>query len=357
MRNKNIFSLSLFFLLILSGCTKTTNVLSTVSSATQSWQTTINATLSCEIVLHIHFGDGIDDFAPYQDSAQIIPHFITLDQDGNLYLDDQVNSRILKYTDLNQPPSIIDIPRYRVEDGLPYYPIYWLGMVVSNDHIYILHNPVAIADEHLLVSVHEMDGTETALIDINNLTQLSESARSTIGQNWAVYSIHSDENGGVFLFFPNYGYIHIDSDLDVDIVDPVEMGFQRGSNLISGWNGILYSSDANGIVMANYRTEQSIVWNEFRDGLQTYGLVSNNIIGVDSNGNALFTSGSGVGIFDPETEMILFVQNEYPEYSDMSLYYADYLLTMAPDGAIYRFDSTNWPESRKLLRCEFVPLP
>jgi len=30
---------------------------------------------------------------------------------------------------------------------------------------------------------------------------------------------------------------------------------------------------------------------------------------------------------------------------------------MSPDGAIYRFDSTNWPESRELLRCEFVPLP
>lgn len=357
MRNKRIFSLPLFFLLILSGCIKITDVISTASSATQSPQTMINATLSCEIVLHIQFGDGIDDFAPHQDSSQIIPHSITFDQDGNLYLDDQVNNRILKYTYLNQQPSIINIPNYRVEEGLPYYPIYWLDMVVSNDRIYILHNPVAIADEHLLVSIHEMDGTEIALIDINNLPQLSESARSTIGQNWAVYSLHSDGYGGVFLFFPNYGYIHIDPDLNVNIVDPVELGFRRGSNLVSGWDGILYSSDAIGIVIAQYRTEQSIEWNEFRDELQAYGLQSNNIIGVDINGNALFTSGSGIGIFDPQTEMILFAQNELPEYSDMSLYYADYLFTIAPDGAIYRFDSTNWPESRDLLRCEFVPLP
>jgi hypothetical protein len=317
-----------------------------------------NSTFTCGSILQITYGDTPDAFSS---NTLPIPSFITFDPNGTLYLDDQVNSRIFKYSDIDEPPTSIIIPEHRSDNIVTLRP-YWLGIVVTNDRIYILHNPATTPENHLLLSVHEIDGNEIFLLDVNSLSIITERERNVIAQNWMLFSLYSDGHGGVFINLPVEGnFLHFNSDNieQVTVMHPAELGFEPVGNFVSGWNGVMYSRsiETNRIVMIQYGTGQNMDWSDYNNALQHYGFETSAIIGIDLEGTTLFSESRGYGLFNPESGEILFSTITFPENGDSNIESSDHNLVMAPDGAIYRFDSTNWPESRELLRCEFVPLP
>jgi hypothetical protein len=315
----------------------------------------VNAELECEPVLLISIGDGEGEYSPY---GEPVPSFITFDPNGNLYLDDQVNSRLLRYSDFSSPPEVIIIPQYQSEDSFTNI-LNWLDIVVTNDRIYILHNPAVTPDHHLLISVHDLDGIEINLLDINTFSEISDVEKSQIFENWMLFSMTPDGHGGIYIAFPiGRSYIHIANSYQHHILTYENIGFEPHGYFITGWNGQIYSrNDDEQTMVIDYETGQSTEWQIFNQDLRGLGIENVYIQGTDLEGNTLFISNSGVGFYNPLLREILLSNVALPENSDVEIESADNNLVMAPDGAIYRFDSTNWPESRELLRCEFLPLP
>lgn len=316
----------------------------------------INAELECEPVLHISMGDGEGEFSPY---GEPVPSFITFDPSGNLYLDDQVNSRLFRYSNLDQPPEIINIPLYRDENEISYL-TYWLGIVATTDRIFIMHNPAITPNHHLLISVHDEEGIEMAVLDINVYSEIPANERDATEQNWRMMSMDSDGHGGIYIYLPVEGYFsHINSRYQMTIFRTDELGLDPYGYLVSGWNGLMYSHEheTHRIVLMQYGTGQNMDWMNFNDIFSGYGFEQIFIYGADINGNVLFSGSNGSGLFENQSGDILLTSRLLPDSIDPSIQEMDNEFSMDPDGAIYRFDSTNWPESRELLRCEFVPLP
>jgi len=348
-----LFSIAL---ILIQGCSSVSKPTpqSTVSGETP--YTLVNTDFVCEPVLHLSIGEGEEEFTPY---VEPVPTFITFDLEGNLYLDDQVNSRLFRYSDFDLPPEIIQIPLHRAENVGAYFQ-YWLGIVVTTDRIYIMHNPELTPNHHLLISVLNMDGTEITLLDINTYSEIPAYEGDAIEQNWRMISMDSDGHGGIFIYLPIEGYFaHINRRYQMTILRTDELGLDPYGYLVSGWNGLMYSHEheTHRIVLMHYGTGQNIDWMNFNDTLSRNGFEQSFIYGADIDGNVLFSGSNGAGLYENQSGDILLTSRLFSNSIDPSIQEMDNEFSMSPDGAIYRFDSTNWPESRELLRCEFVPLP
>jgi hypothetical protein len=352
---KRNFVILFVILLLITGCS---NIPQKTILPTPPWYSIINANLACVSVFQIEYGYEIFDFAPFSEHPQVTPHFIGFDQEGNIYMDDQGNDRILRYSDFNQPPAIIQIPSYReAATSQPYQP-FWLDMEVTDERIYILHNAGVTNSEHMLLSVHAMDGTEIRLIDLSTSPQFSENERNRMEENWVLYSLRSDAHGGVVIYSVDSGDIHINQELEVSILNPPGTNLYSNRFLLPGWNGMLYSYQpgTSQIIMLHYITGQSTEWSQFNDRLEELGLNGVYLLGVDLSGNALFTArGRGhqpfLGMYNSNTQQVFLTLRNISHNR-----YSDYYYVFDPDGNIYRLNGSNVPESRELLRCEFVPL-
>jgi hypothetical protein len=345
---------------LLQGCQSTT--------AETATPPVINAELMCEPVLHISIGDEEGEFGlfPEEEPMNQPPQRIVVDENSHIYLEDQANSRIFVYSENGEGLSVINIPSYEVETTNHQFLPIWLGLVVSRDYLFILHNPSYTLNRHALVSVHEMDGTEIAVLDVSTFLELPDGYSNDIRFPWFSMELVSEGRDGVFVYSQMPYFVKIDGNLEmsrVNITGVYPLGLRDVS---SGWDGYFYRLNQMGdrIIQVNPEIGQYFTLVNPNDQLEEFGVYVGIPLGADQGGKIFFTLYTGeddsyrgyIGRYDSQTNELLIANRDLTLSNGLGNYLGgDYVIT--PSGTILAFDSTNWPESRELLRCEFVPLP
>jgi hypothetical protein len=365
---KNIYTIFCLMILILTSCNEqlSNKVNTTVTPEISLGREYLSSHLTCENVLEITIGEGESEFFPFDDRNAVIytPTQLIISDEGQVILADPNNNRIILYDNGFEDSTVINIPRYSGEDQNHNYPI-WLGLVVSNERIFILHNPIVNPEGHMVLTIHSLDGNELALRDFSTISELSEGLRDEADYLWNVANIASDGLGGVYIKLNYFNVIHVDRNMETSLIN-IPREFQSlNRDLVSGWDGFSYTLDStgDGIIQINFEINQYTEVTELNSRLTLLGINMLLPLGADQNGNMYFTGFSGsydqyldvVGRFNPFTGELLIADVDPSISNNVEIYLGGGFM-LAPNGIIFGFDNANWPESRELLRCEFVPL-
>lgn len=362
----------LLFLLIpgLSGCNTIISnpaplkaALLAVSDTTKDFAYILN----CESIITIPIGNEINEFELIDPDIESFnpPIFLTIDEENRIYLDDQANGRIFIYDENYDLISIVNVPSYRPEDTNLFRLPIWVGVIASQDRIFLLLNPVFTEGFHGLVSVIDTNGTELALLDLSVFTGVaSDGYLNQVSFPWDFIRLFSDGQGGVFTRAAFPYLIHINNDMQLANVRPSFTVSVWYLSFTSGWDGYLYFQNNEDLIFqTNIELNQLNNPINLLNRVSQYGIEELSVSGVDQNGNIYFTSQIGdydtgthiIGRYDPQNEEIWVASLTATMENGFQVDLRN--IEIAPDGTIYTFDDTNWPASRDLLRCEFMPHP
>jgi len=360
--------LLLFLIFVLSSCansitasTPVKTALSVFSSASKEYAFNV----ACEPVLTLTIGDGTNEFGLIDADIESFnpPIFLTIDEENRIYLDDQAHNRIFVYDENYDLVSIVNVPSYRPEDTNLFWLPIWVGVVASQDRIFLLLNPVLTEDFHALVSVIDNNGTEQALLDLSNFTEVASNGYlNQVSFPWDFIRLFSDSQGGIFIGATFPYLIHINNNLQLGNIRPSFTDLGWLPTFTTSWDGYLYFQNNEDLI---YQTNVEL--NPHNDPINLlnyvsqYGFEELSVRGVDQNGSIYFTRIIGdydtgtniIGRFDPQSgEIWVASLNATMENG----YHIDLRnIEITPDGTVYTFDDANWPVSRDLLRCEFAP--
>jgi hypothetical protein len=322
--------------------------------------------LNCESVITIPIGNEINEFGLIDPNSEWFnpPRFLYIDEENHLYLDDQAHGRIIIYDENFNLASIVNIPSY-VSEEAHYFPLpIWMGMVVTNDRIFLLHNTIFTPNGHAIITVHDMHGAEMAIIDITEFSGVPEGYLNNVMYSWDRIRLYYDSQGSVIFNAMSSNYFHVNENFEISTVNLNidEHGYY--SLLTPGHDETLYLMDSTQeIYRLNSELSQLGDSINMLDQFSRFGTDNYSLYGVDRSGVLYFGSLIGdydtgthiIGRYDPQSEEIWVASITAAMENGFQVDLGN--IEIAPDGTIYTFGDTNWPASRDLLRCEFVPHP
>jgi hypothetical protein len=368
---KNLSWIFIIFLLLpgLSGC----NTIISNSAPLKSAPLAISDTtkdfayiLNCESVITIPIGNEINEFGLIDPNTEWFnpPRFLFIDEGNHLYLDDQAHGRIFIYDENYNLASIVNIPSY-VSEEAHYFPLpIWMGMVVTNDRIFLLHNTIFTNNGHAIITVHNMHGAELAIIDITEFSGVAEGYLNDVIYSWDRIHLYYDSQDSVIFNALSFNYFHVNENFELNTVNLNIEEHSYEYNLTPGHDGAIYYWHSNQeIYRLNVELNQLGDSINLPDRLTQFGTDNYNLYGVDRSGVLYFGSLIGdydtgthiIGRYDPQSEEIWVASITAAMENGFQVDLGN--IEIAPDGTIYTFDDTNWPASRDLLRCEFMPHP
>jgi len=359
--------LTLFLFFVFSSCNNLSSNSIPLKPALPALSTTTKEysfNLNCESVLTIPIGNEINEFgliAPEIESFNP-PILLTIDEENRIYLDDQANGRIFIYDENYDLISIVNIPSYVSEDANLFRLPIWLGMIVNHGQIFILHNTIFTENSHAIVTVHDLQGTELAQVDISAYSGVPDGYINDVMYASDRIRLYYDSQDGVIFNNFTSTYIHITGDLQLSTIHPDIEGLDIQWNISPGPDGTLFYLGPDGLI---YRLNMdfSLLGDPIPllDQISRYGITEYYLNGIDRPGNIYFASNIGgydtgthiIGRYDPLSEEIWVASLNATMENGYHLDLRN--IKIAPDGTVYTFDDANWPASRDLLRCEFVP--
>jgi hypothetical protein len=191
-------------------------------------------TVSLHCINHIEaqWGSGSGEFGlcPAPSDAWIRgPYPPTLSAQGDLFIVDKANQRILRYSG-NTMSQAISIPSsYVLNDVCGYSNRGWPNLSVSRDRLFFLFS---VWQDRLVdqLAVLSLEGREIQVIDLEAYYPL---------HSLFMNSLIADRKGGVYLLLPPAGIVHFDADLRPTLI---YLGSEADyENLVVGWDGNLYT--------------------------------------------------------------------------------------------------------------------
>lgn len=306
--------------------------------------------LHCTNYVEAKWGAGLGEFGlcPASSDAWIRgPYPPVLNKQGDLFIVDKANQRIVKYSG-GIASQIIPIPSSYVYDVCG-YASRWPNVSVSEDRLF-LH--FYIQQDNRIVgrlAILSLEGAEQQVIDLEPYYPLDSSPY--------LNSLISDRKGGVYLLLPPAGVVHFDADLRPTLI---YLGPDASyEDLIVGWDGNIYKYDPQNDHLSNWGTDNRLFMygeplSSMANVIAATGIVSptyTRFRGADTQGRLYFTTRERdrdlwiVRISASWDQGIIAAVSE-EELSPSVL---------APDGSLYDivYDQMDSSISPRIVRCVF----
>jgi len=281
------------------------------------------------------------------------PYPPKLDEQGDVFILDKVNWRILRYTGSVTPQAIPIPASFTSRDPCVYSTYGWAYWNVSKDRLFFVFSPWKEAKRGDWLAVLSLKDHKQQIIDLEPYYPLhSPYANSLI----------SDKQGGVYLLLPPAGVVHFDIDLRPEFK---YLGADSSiyENLAVGWDGNLYTYWLEGDRLNNWGKNnlafihgESLSW--MTDIISATGIISptyTRLLGADIQGRLYFRTEQGakwlfVRISASGDRRLVAA---LPEELSSSFYGSD----LAPDGSLYDliYNSEDPSVKPKIVKCEFPP--
>lgn len=275
-----------------------------------------------------------------------------LNEQGESFIVDKVNRRILKYSGSgDETPQVISISSYMTDDVCKYD--FWGNVGVSRDKLFFLFSAWRDGRAVDRLAVLSAKGHEQKVIDLELYYPLHSPY---------VNSLIPDRKGGVYLLLPPAGVVHFDAEFRSEFKYLGADDISLYENLVVGWDGNLYTYNVERDALNNWGADnrffipsESLGW--------TAGIISatqiasptyTRLLGADAQGRLYFsTTERGVErLFvrvsaSGDQKIIAVVPDEW-----RSSFYGSEL---APDGSLYDiiYDDDNPSVNPKIIKCMF----
>jgi len=312
--------------------------------------------LRCSTYVETQWGSGTGEFGlcPATSSEMARgPYPPKLDEQGDVFILDKVNWRILRYTGSVTPQAIPIPASFTSRDPCVYSTYGWAYWNVSKDRLFFVFSPWKEAKRGDWLAVLSLKDHKQQIIDLEPYYPLhSPYANSLI----------SDKQGGVYLLLPPAGVVHFDIDLRPEFK---YLGADSSiyENLAVGWDGNLYTYWLEGDRLNNWGKNnlafihgESLSW--MTDIISATGIISptyTRLLGADIQGRLYFRTEQGakwlfVRISASGDRRLVAA---LPEELSSSFYGSD----LAPDGSLYDliYNSEDPSVKPKIVKCEFPP--
>ena len=313
----------------------------------------LTVTLHCTNYVETRWGTGPGEFGLCPASSEAVlrgPYPPVLNAQGDLFILDKVNQRILRYSG-SMTPQIIAIPSsYLFRDVCSYSMRGWSNLGVSEDRLFLLFpawRDGRVVDQ---LAVLSPEGREERIIDLEAYYPL-----------YSRYAPIADEKGGAYVLLPPAGVVHFDADFRPEFK---YLGGDESliyENLVVGWDGNLYTYSAECDHLTNWGTgnrlfmlDESLNWKA--NVIATTQIVSptyKRLLGVDVQGRLYFRvyeRGTDPWFVRVSASGNQIVIAAVPEGEPSSF-------SLAPDGSLYgtTYNSKDPDPSLKprIIRCVF----
>lgn len=311
------------------------------------------AGLRCTNYVEAQWGTGLGDIGlcPASSDAWIRgPYAPKLNAQGDLFIVDKANQRILRYSG-GAASQVIPIPSSYVLDDVCGYANQWPNVSVSEDRLFFLFS--TWQDERIVdrLAVLSTEGQEQQLIDLEPYYPL----RSPY-----LNSLISDREGGVYLLLPPAGVVHFDADLrpEFKYLGADDLSVYEG--LVVGWDSNLYTYSAERDRLTNWGAGKKrftgpiepLSWREnVIAATQIVSPTYTRLLGADTQGRLYFRTcerGRDVWLIrvsaSGDERVIAAVPEGEPPPS-----------SLAPDGSLYSiaYDPTDTSVKPRIVRCVF----
>jgi len=312
----------------------------------------LTATLDCADYAGVQWGTDLNNLGhcPAKSEAWIRgPYAPQMDEQGNIFVFDKINQRIVGFSD-GRASHVISIPSsYTLNAPCEYSNYPGSNIAVSKDRLFFVfstYQETRLIDQ---LAVFSLDGREQQIVDLEPYYPLH-----------SIYlnSLVSDREGGVYLLLPPVGVIHFDADFRSELYYMGRDDLLSYEGFLVGWDRNLYIYNAESDSLVNWGTRRD----DFRRGVEPLnrfeGIIGSTsivsptytrLLGVDTKGqfyfktwsqgkNLMLVRFSAVG---DKATIITLPQEEDAPYD------------VAPDGSLYGllYDVEDFSVQPRIVRC------
>ncbi len=346
--------------MVLCACTSghyPPSALSTISSPelTRPLPTFVSTALHCTDYVETKWGTGWGEWGFYTNSkiacSNWEPPSLRLSPQGDVYILDPTNQRLLRYVG-TIAPQVISIP---IGDLFELY-----GAAFSHCNCpSILKLRLGVGRDRLFLLFHTWQNNRW----VDQLAALSPEGRveHIVDLGWyyplrAYYAPIPDTQGGVYLIFPPAGVVYFNADLRPEFKYMGGDDPQGYDKLTVGWDGNIYTYKVSGDVLFNWGSDhQLFMLGEplHRQDKVITPVISHTVwvsfLGADARGQLYFDVQEGGQNY------------RYIRISGNHIVIAPVppavgmLPVLAPDGSVYSvvYDSTDFSVNPKIIKCVF----
>jgi hypothetical protein len=312
----------------------------------------LTVSLHCANYIETQWGSGPGEFGLCPDPSDAWirgPYPPTLNAQGDLFIVDKVNQRILRYFG-NTMSQTISIPSsYTLDDVCGYSNRGWPNLSASGDRLFFLFSlrQGRLVDQ---LAVLSLGGQEERIIDLEAYYPLHSPYMN---------SLIADRRSGVYLLLPPAGVVHFDADLRPEFK---YLGSEANyENLIVGWDGNLYTYSVKYDRLDNWgannrRFMHGERLSSINNVIATTSIMSSTyvrLLGADTGGQLYFKTREQSG------DLLLVRVSASGDQRVIATAPDDWPLPfiLAPDGSLYGtiYNSRDPDPSVKprIIRCEF----
>jgi hypothetical protein len=282
------------------------------------------------------------------------PYPPMFNEQGDMFIGDPQNHRILRYLSGEEFSEIIPVPEsYQIEisDRPNYGKVYlwWSSLAVSNDRLFfVIHQWDGNNRIIEKIAILSMDGREQDLIDLEAYFPLSATA-----------SIIYDQQGGLYLLLAPAGLVHYDSSFHPNLV--TLGGNWPYLDTVIGWDRNLYSYHVQEDEVYNWgsshypevnRRQPDYSISAVATSTQIDSLGYRQLLGIDREGQLYFSFRDGE---DNLWLARLDASGEQGIIGKVPSKWAPYIfnLALAPDGFLYSlvYDTKDISMKPKVVKC------
>ncbi len=333
----------------------------------------------CSTFVQLQWGNGEMDLGspePYtlfnfSSSTDTIPS-VVFDEDGNIYLYDVVNSKVMVFDVRGDFIKNIPVPEH--------FTIKAVDLVYVVDGLGLYFGDIAVRDDEIVIRwVNENMQSQLSFLSLSGKV-INEISLSTTTVDMQAPVLQTDSYGGIYIRAGNSftataesnGLHYISPDLKQEVVD---VSFRTPRNIppafIIGWDGYLYKITDDKADFSGFLNKPVIHYERWKitsdfeyfktkpeigefviPDQESEHQFSGNFLGVDKDSFAYIVHRTGITMADKKGYLF----KEFPEGIITNGYYGLPMMSLSPSGDIYHlsYDIEDMDVQPSIKRCSFI---
>ncbi len=313
--------------------------------------------LECSIYVESKWGNGPGELGRCSSNFETInngPFLPVLDMEGNLFVFDQVNRRVLMYEG-NTLSQVISVPpSYGPSNSCKYIPYGWSNVDVDEDKLFLFFASYKTGQQPFQqqLAILPIKGQDTIAINLAAYAPLR-----------SVSNPIADRQGGVYVLLPPAAVVHFDADFQSEFMYVGEDDWHGYRGLAIGWDGNTYTYRVENDLLSNWGPGNNLL----KLGVEPQTRYSNiiaasklvtpteaKLLGADVQGQLYFMVSEQI-----VKRRLIRISASGEQYKIASIddkwLLPFYTFTLAPDGSLYSiiYDSKNPTINPQIIKCIF----